>query len=87
MKERRIAQMKNERTEVSYSRLCDEIASQLDYLEKVFIPVAYLDERKDALILRKKSLEQNMPKIEQDLNYVKEDIISRRKLAEYKEKI
>jgi hypothetical protein len=79
--------MDSEQREKTYQRLCETIETQLEYLKNVEIPVSYFVSRETSLEIRRKFLEENLHKKERDLNDVKWNIISRRRLAEYKEKL
>lgn len=83
----RLQFMDSETRELSYQRLNDVILSQFEYLSKIDLPAAYFVSRETQLEIRRKFMEENLPKIERNLNEVKESIISRVKLAQYKEKL
>lgn len=83
----RLSYMNSEQREKTYQRLCETIETQLEYLKNVEIPVSYFVSRETSLEIRRKFLEENLQKKERDLNDVKWNIISRRKLEEYKEKL
>ena len=79
--------MDSDEREKTYQRLCETIESQLEYLKFVEIPVSYFVERETSLEIRRKFLEENLHKKDLNINDVKWNIISKRKLARYKEKI
>lgn len=83
----RLTHMDAEEREKSYQRLNEIIDSQLAYLQSVEFPAAYFVSREMKLDIRQKAMENYMKKKDINVKEVKEQIISRRKLAEYKEKI
>lgn len=83
----RLAHMDAEEREKTYQRLNETIDSQLAYLQLVEFPAAYFVSRETKLEIRQKSMEKYMQNKEINIKELKEQIITRRKLAEYKEKI
>ena len=83
----RLTHMDAEEREITYQRLNETINSQLAYLQMVEFPAAYFISRETKLDIRQKSMEKYMQNKEINVKEVKEQIISRRKLAEHKEKI
>lgn len=83
----RLAYMDAEEREKTYQRLNETIDSQLAYLQMVEFPAAYFVSRETKLDIRQKAIENYMQNKEINIKEVKEQIISRRKLAEHREKI
>jgi hypothetical protein len=76
-----------ETREKTYWRLNEVIDSQLAYLQTVDFPATYFVSRGTQLEIRQKSLENYMQNKSLNIREVKEQLIARAKLAEYKEKI
>ena len=83
----RLTMMDAETREKTYQRLNETIDCQLAYLQKVEFPSVYFVSRETQLEIRQKTIENYMQKKEINIKEVKEQIISRIKLAQYKEKI
>lgn len=82
-----LLRMTPEQREDCYYKLCEHIDYLLHYLQCVDINPDYFISRGTWLKKRRDFMEKNMQNNEQNLIEVKEQIIMRRKLAEYKEKI
>lgn len=82
----KVRRLSPEKLNLLYVRVCDAIEYQMRYLENVDFPVQYFVSRETQLSERRKMLEENMSQKSLDIKEVKEQIISRRKLAQYKEK-
>lgn len=83
----RLSLMDSETREKTYWRLNEVIDSQLAYLQTVEFPATYFVSRGTQLEIRQKAMEKYMQNKELNIKEVKEQLISRAKLAEYKEKI
>jgi hypothetical protein len=83
----RLSLMDSETREKTYWRLNEVIDSQLAYLQTVDFPATYFVSRGTQLEIRQKSLENYMQNKSLNIREVKEQLIARAKLAEYKEKI
>lgn len=82
-----LLKLSSEERENQYIKICDHIDYLYQYLINVSIDKDYFVSRDVWMNKRRDFMEKTMPKKERDLKEIKEDIISRRKLGEYKESI